>query len=41
MVAGHYFRLVEKDMGASAKRKDNQSSSSSRKKNKTSVSYEF
>ena len=41
MVAGHCFRLVRKDMGASAKRKENQSSSSSRKKQKTSVSYGF
>ena len=41
MVAGHCFRLVKKDMGASAKRKENQSSSSSRKKVKTSVSYGF
>ena len=32
MVAGHCFQLVRKDMGASAKRKENQSSSSSRKK---------
>ena len=30
-----------RDMGASAKRKENQSSSSSRKKHKTSVSYGF
>ena len=39
MVADHYFRLVKKDMGASAKRKKIQSSSSSRKKQKTSASY--
>ena len=32
MVAGHCFRLVKKDTGASAKRKKNQSSYSSRKK---------
>ena len=32
MVAGHCFRLVRKDTGASAKRKENQSSSSFRKK---------
>ena len=30
-----------RDMGASAKRKENQSSSSSRKKQKTSTLYEF
>ena len=30
-----------RDMGASAKRKENQFSASSRKKQKTSVSYEF
>ena len=30
-----------RDMGTSAKRKENQSSSSSRKKQKTSASYEF
>ena len=41
MVVGHCFRLVRKDMGVSAKRKENQSSSSSGKKQKTSVSYEF
>ena len=41
MVAGHCFRLVRKDTGASAKRKKNQFSSSSRKKQKTSVSYGF
>ena len=41
MVVGHYFRLVKKDMGASAKRKKNQSSYSSRNKQKTSVSYGF
>ena len=41
LVAGHCFRLVRKDMGASAKMKENQSSSSSRNKQKTSVSYEF
>ena len=32
MVASHCFRLVKKDTGASAKRKENQSSSNSRKK---------
>ena len=32
MVACHCFRIVKKDAGASAKRKENQSSSSSRKK---------
>ena len=32
MVVGHCFRLVRKDRGTSAKRKENQSSSSSRKK---------
>ena len=32
MVAGHCFRIVKKYMGANAKRKENQSSSSSRKK---------
>ena len=41
MMAGHCFRLVKKDMGASAKRKEIQSSSSSRKKQKTFVSYGF
>ena len=41
MVEGHCFRLVRKDTGASAKRKDNQSSSRSRKKQKTSASYGF
>ena len=41
MVAGHCFRLVKKDTGANAKRKENQPSSSSRKKQKTSVSYGF
>ena len=41
MVAGHCFRLVRKDMGASAKRKENQSSSNSKKKQKTYVSYGF
>ena len=35
MVAGHCFQLVTKDMGASARRKENQSSSSSRKWQKT------
>ena len=39
MVAGHCFRLVKKDTGASATRKENQYSSSSTKKKKTSVSY--
>ena len=37
MVAGHCFRLVKKDTGASAKRKENQSFSSYRKKQKTHV----
>ena len=32
MVAGHCFRLVRKDTGASARSKENQSSSTSRKK---------
>ena len=32
MVVGHCFQLVRKDTGASAKRKENQSSSSSKKK---------
>ena len=32
IVAGHCFQLVRKDTGANAKRKENQSSSSSRKK---------
>ena len=41
MVAGHCFRLVIKDTSACAKRKENQSSFSSRKKQKTSVSYGF
>ena len=41
MVAGHYFRLVKKDTGASAKRKKNQSSPSFRKKQKTYVLYGF
>ena len=41
MVAGHCFRLVRKDTGASAKRKENQSSFSSRKKPKTFVSSGF
>ena len=40
MVAGHCFRLVGKDMGASDMRKESQSSSSSRKKQKTSASHE-
>ena len=31
MVASHCFRLVRKDTGSSARRKENQSSSSSRK----------
>ena len=41
MVVGHCFRLVRKDIGASAKRKENQSSSNSRKKQKTFVLYGF
>ena len=41
MVTGHYFRLVKKDTGASAKRKKNQSSPSFRKKQKTYVLYGF
>ena len=41
MVVGHYFRLVRKDTSASAKMKENRSSSSSRKKQKTSVTYGF
>ena len=41
MVASHCFLVVKKDMGASAKRKENQSSSSFRKKQKTYVSYGF
>ena len=41
MVVGHCFRLVRKDTGASARRKENQYSSSSRKKRKTSASYGF
>ena len=40
MVAGHCW-LVKKDTGANAKRKENQSSSSFGKKEKTSVSYGF
>ena len=40
MVAGHCFRLVGKDTGASDKRKESHSSSSSRKKHKTSASHE-
>ena len=40
MVAGHCFRLVGKDTGASDKRKERQPSSSSRKKQKTSTSHE-
>ena len=40
MVAGHCFRVVRKDTGASARRKENQSSSSW-KKQKTSASYGF
>ena len=35
MVAGHCFRLVEKDTSASDKRKESQPSSSSRKKHNT------
>ena len=41
MVVGHCFRLVRKAMGASVKRMENQSSSSSRKNQKTYVSYGF
>ena len=41
MVASHCFRLVRKDTCVSARRKGNQSSSSSRKKHKTSSSYGF
>ena len=41
MVAGHCFRLVRKDTSASAKGKENQSSSSSGKKHKTSILYGF
>ena len=41
MVASHCFRLVKKYMGASAKRKENQYFSSSRKKQKTSILYGF
>ena len=41
MVAGHCFQLVRKDTGANAKRKENRSSYSSKKKRKTSVSYGF
>ena len=41
MVAGHCFLLVRKDTGASARRKENQSSSNSRKKQKTSALYGF
>ena len=40
MVAGHCFRLVEKDSGSSDKRKESQPFSSSRKKQKTSTSHE-
>ena len=40
-VVGHCFRLVRKDTSASAKMKENQSFSSSRKKQKTSVLYRF
>ena len=40
MVTGHCFRLVEKDTGASDKRKESQPFSSSRKKQKTSASHE-
>ena len=35
MVVGHCFRLVRKDMGASTKRKENQSFSNSGRKWKT------
>ena len=41
MVVGHCFRLVRKDVGSSAKRKENQSYSNSRKKQKNYVLYEF
>ena len=41
MVASHCFRLVRKDTCASARRKENQSSSSSRVKQKTFASYGF
>ena len=41
MVAGHCFRLVRKDMGASTKRKENQSFSNSGRKWKTSIPQEF
>ena len=37
MVAGHCFRVVGKDTGASDKRKESQPSSSSKKKQKTSA----
>ena len=40
-MGGHCFQLVRKDTGASVKMKENQSSSSSRKKQKTSVLYGF
>ena len=39
MVAGHCFRLVRKDTGASDKRKENQPFSSSKKKQKTYASH--
>ena len=41
IVVSHCFRLVRKDTGASVRRKENQSSSNSRKKQKTSASYGF
>ena len=41
MVVGHCFRLIRRDMGASAKRKENQSPSSSKKNQKTSTLYGF
>ena len=37
MVAGHCFQLVGKDTGASDKRKESQSSSSSRNRQNTSA----
>ena len=41
MVVGHCFRLVRKDTDISARRKENQSFSNSRKKQKTSALYRF
>ena len=41
MVAGHCFQLVRKDIGVSGKRKKNQSSYISWKKQNTSISYGF